>query len=109
MVEVIKSFIRSLNLFIVLWLLSVKPTHGYGIIKEFRKLTGLEINPGTIYPLLHMLEKEEFVISKWVIEKNKTRRYYFLTLKGKDLFKKFQSLFKKHLKVFIEFLIVEPQ
>jgi len=109
MVEVIKSFIHSLNLLIILWLLSVKPRHGYGIIKEFRKLTGLKLNPGTVYPLLHMLEKEGFAISRWVIEKNKARRHYFLTVKGKELFKKFRSLFKKRLKVFIESLIVESQ
>jgi len=109
MVEVVKSFFNSLNLLIVLWLLSAKPRHGYEIMKEFKKLTGTSLNPGVIYPLLHNLEKEGLAISRWVKEKNKARRHYRLTAKGKSLFNKFRRLFKEQLRVFTEFLIVNSE
>jgi len=109
MVEVIKSFLNALNLIIILWLLSVKPRHGYGIMKEFEKLTGTSLNPGVVYPLLHKLEDEGLAISKWIKEKNKSKRHYFLTVRGKALLNRFQSLFKERLKVFVESLMVEEE
>ena len=53
MVEIIKSFLNGLNIVVILWLLSVKPRHGYEIIKEIKRLTGVSLNPGVIrVPLL---------------------------------------------------------
>lgn len=92
---------------IILWLLSVKPRHGYRIIKEFRRLTGLSLNPGAVYPLLHWLEEEGFTISRRVKKKNKARKRYFLTGRGKEFFNRFRSLFNERLKVFVESLLVE--
>jgi len=107
MVEIIKSFLNGLNLIIILWLLSIKPRHGYEIIKEFRRLTGRSLNPGVVYPLLHHLEEEGLTLSRWIMEKNRARRCYFLTVRGKNLFNRFRTLFKERLRVFAESLIVE--
>ena len=63
------------------------------------------MNPGVIYPFLHRLEEEGLALSRWVMEKNKARRYYFLTAKGKNLFNRLRSLFKKRLRVFTESLM----
>ena len=109
MVEVIKSFINGLNLIIILWLLSVKPRHGYEIIKEFRRLTGISLNPSVVYPLLHHLEEEGLALSRWIIEKNKARRCYSLTVRGKKLFNRFRTLFKERLKVFAESLMIDAE
>ena len=109
MVEVVRSFFNSLNLLIVLWLLSAKPRHGYEIMKEFKRLTGTSLNPGVIYPLLHYLEKEGLAISKWVKEKNKAKRHYRLTAKGRNLFYRLRRLFREQLRVFTEFLIVNSE
>ncbi|RJS92785.1 PadR family transcriptional regulator [Candidatus Bathyarchaeota archaeon] len=109
MVEIIRSFLNGLNLIIILWLLSVKPRHGYEIIKEFRRLTGVDMNPGAIYPLLHSLEKEGLTLSRWISdkEKNMSRRCYFLTVRGKRLFNRFRILFKERLRSFAESLLLD--
>ena len=109
MVEVIKSFMHGLNLIIILWLLSTKPRHGYEIIKEFRRLTGIKLNPGVVYPLLHNLEEEDLALSKWIMEKNKARRCYFLTVRGKKLFRTYRMLFKERLRAFAESLICKSE
>ena len=109
MVEIIRSFLNGLNIVVILWLLSVKPRHGYEIIKEIERLTGASLNPGAIYPFLHRLEEEGLALSRWVMEKNKARRCYFLTAKGKNLFNRLRSLFKKRLRVFTESLMYSPK
>ena len=105
MVEIIRSFLNTINTIIILWLLSVKPRHGYEIMKEIERLTGVSLNPGVVYPFLHRLEEEGFALSRRVKEKNKTRRCYFLTAEGKRLFNRLRSLFKKRLRVFAESLM----
>jgi len=105
MVEIIRSFLNTINTIIILWLLSVKPRYGYEIIKEIERLTGVSLNPGVVYPFLHRLEEEGFALSRRVIGKNKARRCYFLTAEGKKLFNRLRSLFKKRLRVFAESLM----
>ena len=106
MVEIVKSFLNGLNIVVILWLLSVKPRHGYEIIKEIKRLTGVSLNPGVVYLFLHRLEEEGLALSRRVTEKNKARRCYFLTAKGKRLFNRLKSLFKNRLRVFAEYLML---
>ena len=104
MVEIVKSFLNGLNIVIILWLLSVKPRHGYEIIKEIERLTGVNSNPSAIYSFLHSLEEEGLILGRWIMEK-KARRCYFLTAKGERLLNRLKSLFNKQLRVFTESLM----
>jgi len=108
MVEIIKSFLNGLNTVVILWLLSVKPRHGYEIIKEIERLTGVSLNPGVVYLFLHRLEEEGLALSRRVMEKNKARRCYFLTAKGKKVFNRLKSMFKNRLRMFAEYLMLPP-
>jgi len=52
---------------IVLAALAVGPAHGYGIIQEIRQRSGgaFDLPEGTIYPVLHRLEKGGLLSSRW--------------------------------------------
>lgn len=57
---------------IVLALLANRPMHGIEIIKAVHKNFGVLLSPGTIYPLLHKLEKDGLLKKEYGI---KTKKY----------------------------------
>jgi transcriptional regulator len=70
---------------IVLAALLDKPSHGYAVIQEIRRRSGgaFELPEGTIYPVLHRLEKNGLLTSRWATgESGKKRRVYALTRSG---------------------------
>ncbi|MEM2341671.1 MAG: PadR family transcriptional regulator [Candidatus Bathyarchaeia archaeon] len=101
MVDVTESLLRGLERPLILWLLSKKPFHGYGIIKELKKYIGMEMKPSILYPFLHSLEEKGFVVSKWIKENGRNIRYYSLTSKGEILLDKIRELLRKSLKEII--------
>lgn len=74
----------------VLAVLSKKPLHGYGIIKEIEKGTlGLwEPTPGGIYPILKDLEHEGCVHGEWTQQEGRWRKVHSITEEGRRLFKR---------------------
>jgi len=74
---------------------SKEDIYGVEMIDELRR-HGYNISPGTLYPILHSLEKEEFLISKPKNVDGKIRKYYRITKNGKkileDARKKIQEL-----------------
>jgi DNA-binding PadR family transcriptional regulator len=58
--------------------------YGYALIEEFSS-RGLEIDQGTLYPLLRRLEDQGLLESEWNVEGTRPRRYYQISSKGKDL------------------------
>jgi transcriptional regulator len=62
------------------------PLHGYGIAKRIEQISGdlLNVNQGTLYPILMKLEQEGSVASQWgTSENNRRARYYELTRSGR--------------------------
>jgi len=62
------------------------PLHGYGIAKRIEQISGdlLNVNQGTLYPVLLKLEQEGSVISEWgTSENNRRARFYQLTRQGR--------------------------
>jgi PadR family transcriptional regulator PadR len=60
--------------------------HGYGIARRVEQISGdlLEVNQGTLYPLLLRLEHEGSIASQWGISENNRRaRFYRLTETGR--------------------------
>ena len=68
---------------IVLELLQKHPMHGYEIITSIRKDYGVCFGPSTIYPLLNMIEKKNFVKGQWNMSGERPRKTYSLTDDGK--------------------------
>lgn len=70
---------------LVLRILSEGPQHGYGLILAIRERSGalVEFTEGTIYPLLHTLEREGLLSAEWeVLPSGRRRKVYSLTNMG---------------------------
>ncbi|MBM3710532.1 MAG: helix-turn-helix transcriptional regulator [Actinobacteria bacterium] len=55
---------------------------GLDMIKELAR-HGYELSPGTLYPILHNLEKEGYLVSKKQVVGGKVRKYYNATPSGR--------------------------
>ncbi|HDZ90979.1 MAG: helix-turn-helix transcriptional regulator [Deltaproteobacteria bacterium] len=57
---------------------------GLWVIEELRR-HGYELSPGTLYPILHRMEKKGYLRSKREVVKGKTRRAYSITARGEEV------------------------
>lgn len=60
----------------------VKPLYGHWMIEELRR-HGYHIGPGTMYPLLHRLERKGYLRSKKERRGSRYRKVYTITLSGR--------------------------
>ncbi len=70
----------------ILAIISSGEIYGYQIIQSVIEISGgtLEWSEGMLYPVLHRLEKENFIQSQWKMSENgRRRKYYRLTESGK--------------------------
>ena len=69
---------------LILSLLSEREMYGYEIVTELARRSDetFSLREGTLYPLLHRLEKEGAVAAREVKAGGRPRRYYRLTKKG---------------------------
>ncbi|PCJ56947.1 MAG: PadR family transcriptional regulator [Planctomycetota bacterium] len=71
---------------IILSILAENENYGYSIIRKVDELSGGEMqwSDGMLYPVLHRLEKQGLIKSKWgKSETGRRRKYYKLEIKGK--------------------------
>jgi PadR family transcriptional regulator, regulatory protein PadR len=61
-----------------------KEQYGYSLINGLRE-HNLEIDQGTLYPLLRRLESQGLLQSNWRIESDRPRRYYQLSNEGREI------------------------
>lgn len=59
--------------------------YGYALISSLAE-KGLDIDQGTLYPLLRRLEDQGLLESEWNVEGSRPRRYYALSESGKEIF-----------------------
>jgi PadR family transcriptional regulator PadR len=64
---------------------SEQPIYGAWIIEELSH-HGYSLSPGTLYPLLHGLEKKGYLRSKKVMTGGRSRLIYSITPKGLNVF-----------------------
>jgi len=74
----------SLDL-MVLSVLADESQYGYSIQKQLNvaSLGKVKLPAGTLYPLLHRLESDKLIKSKWDNSTGRKRKWYELTAKGK--------------------------
>ena len=58
--------------------------YGYSLLKRLGE-QGLELDQGTLYPLLRRLESQGLLQSAWRVEGDRPRRYYTLSAQGRRL------------------------
>ena len=64
--------------------------YGYSLLKKLADL-GLEVDQGTLYPLLRRLEAQGLLESVWKLEEARPRRYYVVSADGKKLLPKLKK------------------
>jgi len=70
---------------LLLCLIVQQPMYGYQIIKELgkRSLGYFKFKEGTLYPVLHRLERAGLIKGRWqVLPNGRQRKYYYITDKG---------------------------
>lgn len=70
---------------LILSLLSTGENYGYALIQEVRRLSGdkIEWTDGMLYPVLHRMEREGWIASRWgKAENGRRRKYYSLNKDG---------------------------
>ena len=74
----------SLDL-MVLSILADEPHYGYLVQKRIQQASGGEVKlpAGTLYPLLHRLEADKLIRSKWDDSTGRRRKWYELTAAGR--------------------------
>lgn len=101
--ELIKGNITT----IILSTLREKAKYGYEVIKELEDSSNgvFKMKEGTLYPILHNLEYEGYVISKEKISENgRKRKYYQLTKAGQKLLLEKKNEWE-HFKLLIDQLV----
>src|SRR6202030_4185488 len=58
--------------------------YGYTLRKALAE-HGMEIDEGTLYPLLRRLEMQGLLVSEWREEDKRNKRFYMLSQKGKQI------------------------
>ena len=71
---------------VVLAVLSQMDTarYGYSLIQELAK-QGLDIEEGTLYPLLRRLEQQGLLESEWETSETRPRKYYRISPFGREV------------------------
>ena len=88
MAELSKDLIAASATPLILSILSVEESYGYQIIKKITEISDDRIHwkEGTLYPVLHKMEKSGIINSKWkVAENGRKRKYYQINKKGKSV------------------------
>lgn len=63
------------------------PQYGYSLVISLEEKK-VPVEPGTLYPLLRRLEKQNILESTWVTDTSKPRKYYKLSENGKIIYDK---------------------
>lgn len=80
--RIYESFFHGMLRLFVLQQAAREPVYGGALAKLFRR-HGYDISPGSLYPLLHSLEREKLVRRRPRIVRGRERKYYELTALGR--------------------------
>jgi PadR family transcriptional regulator len=88
---------------LILSILSKDESYGYALIQEVKRLSGdkIEWTDGMLYPVLHRMEREGWIESRWgEAETGRKRKYYSLKGEGKRALKEQREQWVTVSKVF---------
>ena len=83
--KISKELLKGSTALMVLCVIAEEDMYGYRIIREIanRSKDTFKLNEGTLYPILHMLEKEGHLVAyEGQSETGRSRRYYRITTQG---------------------------
>lgn len=79
--QIMQSFWQGIVRLVILHQAAQRPMYGGELSRQMRK-HGYAISPGSLYPLLHAMERAGFLASHIKIFKGRARKYYKLTPSG---------------------------
>jgi PadR family transcriptional regulator PadR len=85
----------------------LEPKYGYALIDDLSQ-HGLEIDQGTLYPLLRRLEDQGLLESQWNVDGARPRRYYVTSPAGRRLLSRLKGDWQGLVRV-MEVLLVEAK
>jgi PadR family transcriptional regulator, regulatory protein PadR len=83
---------------LVLKTLEQGPMHGWGITLHIQRISNevLRVEEGSLYPALHRMQQEGWIVSEWgASENNRRARFYRLTTMGRKQLSTEQQNWKK--------------
>jgi DNA-binding PadR family transcriptional regulator len=92
--DINKDLMAASSAPIVMAILAGGDSYGYAIIQRVREMSGgrIEWTDGMLYPLLHRLERQGLVKTRWATaESGRKRKYYHLTADGRAHLKEEQK------------------
>ncbi len=94
------ELLKGTNSLLVLSVLEKEEMYGYIIVRTIAGLSEdyFQMNEGTLYPILHSLEKEGYLTSSWktITDGGRKRRYYKITDKGLKCLASYKKEWKEH-------------
>ncbi len=64
-----------------------EPQYGYSLVSTLEE-KGIGVDPGTLYPLLRRLEKQDLLESNWDTNDARPRKYYLLSPAGRQAYQR---------------------
>lgn len=92
-----KELLKGSTTILILSILNRKDMYGYEMIKEIEERSKgvFSFKEGTLYPILHGLENEDFIESYWETgEGKRKRKYYRITEAGKGILREKEQEWK---------------
>jgi PadR family transcriptional regulator PadR len=88
--QMMHSFWQGILKFFVLHQAAQSPVYGGKLKKQLQDLD-YDISPGSLYPLLHALEKAQLLKSRVKIFRGRARKYYDITDQGRAVLAELQE------------------
>jgi len=82
------------------------PTYGYSLQQRLGE-GGLDVEQGTLYPLLRRLDEQGLLDSDWNVEGARPRKYYRLSKDGEAVFEGLRGQWHRLVEVVDDLLDVE--
>lgn len=93
-----QGFGRKINELLVLHELDHAPLHGYQVALEIEERSGgyFQFNHGTLYPILHRLDKEGLISGRWTDpDQGRPRKEYVLTEAGRTYLAELRDIWQE--------------
>ena len=81
--------------------------YGYSLLKLLAD-QGLELDQGTLYPLLRRLESQGLLQSVWRLEEARPRRYYVISEAGREMLPRLKEEWTKIMSMMEKMLKADP-
>lgn len=86
LIAIDRELLKGSTVTLILSILGRTPTHGYQLVKEMERLSKgvLTLKEGTLYPTLHAMERDGFIVADWSKGTGgRERKVYQITEEGR--------------------------